>query len=205
MSFYEKIYGYLSEHYPGFSVKSKAESKFMNALGWILQFVGIHFSEFTTTIGRTVYGEDISGSTLAHEGIHVIDDSRAPIRFKLGYLFPQVLALGALGAFWYLPCLAFLLALIPWPAYWRVKAERRGYMMSTVCNALVYGESYVRSQTYQAWLLRQFCGPNYYFMAWGRSRMIRLLKADTERAILIANGVWNDPDYFWACALFVAS
>jgi hypothetical protein len=204
MTFQEKISSYLSDHYPGFSVKSKADSKFMSVLGWILGLVGIDFDQFTTTIGRTVYGENISGATLAHEGIHVIDDARQPLRFKLGYLFPQVLALGALGAFWFLPCLAFLLALLPWPAYWRVKAERRGYMMSSVCNTLVFGESYVRSPTYQAWLLTQFCGPNYFFMSWNKSHMGELLKADTERAILIARGEVSDPDYDWAVKAFSA-
>jgi hypothetical protein len=204
MTFYQKISDHLYERFPGFSVKSKADSKFMSALGAVLGLVGINFDQFTTTIGRTVYGENISGATLAHEGIHVIDDARQPFRFKLGYLFPQVLALGALGAFWFLPCLAFLLALFPWPAYWRVKAERRGYMMSSVCNTLVFGESYVRSPSYQAWLLTQFCGPNYYFMSWNKSQMIQLLKADTERAILIARGKTIDLDYDWAVKAFSA-
>ena len=45
-------------------------------------------------------------------------------------LVPWVLALGALGAFWDVRCLAFLVALFPWPAHWRTEAELRAYAMT---------------------------------------------------------------------------
>lgn len=86
---------------PGLTVAYKEESWLMRALAAALPSNARFLRDYTTTLGRTVYvpsrawlaarGDSIR-TVLAHEAVHAFDYARAPVRFVLGYLFPQVLA-----------------------------------------------------------------------------------------------------------------
>ncbi len=122
-------------------VKYKDTSLFMKFLSLILFFNKDFMKSFTTTIGTTIYypsEEFVKNSpitsliTLLHELVHIIDYNKNKLLFTLLYLFPQVLAIFALPLFfisWKFSAL-FLLFLLPLPAYFRMKYERKAYAVS---------------------------------------------------------------------------
>lgn len=193
----------------GMRIRYKDESLFMRAIGFVLVFAGDFMTQFTTTLGATVYFPTRAmidqvappWGTLAHEGIHIRDDHAAPIRFRLGYAFPQiigVLAVAALASFvslWFLFALAFLVAAGPWPAPFRANSERRAYMMSMVCDVLRYGSDWVRSSSYQDWAVKTYTGWAYYRMSSSAAIVRQRVAADTEIAIALAEGRRYDSLY----------
>jgi len=112
------------------------------------------WTRYTTTVGghvyfpsRAFYDADKARAfvTLAHEFVHIYDAAQhGRIIFALRYLFPQVTLgllglLGILGVV-YAPLYALfglLLFLAPWPAHWRVKAEKRGYQMTILVRTMM--------------------------------------------------------------------
>jgi len=135
----------IKELVPSFEVRFKDESRFMKVLGKILFFTKGFMTGFITTIGTKVYFTsrkeylaDPANSfrVLAHEFVHVFDFVLKPVRFPLGYLFPQILALFSLFAVlaflspYFLLCLLALLCLAPIPSVPRKDREMRGYGMS---------------------------------------------------------------------------
>lgn len=139
---FEKI---LATKIPEFNIKFKNESLLMKIIGTIFFLFNSRFmTGFTTTLGYTIYFpsseqlETANGNnalvTMAHEFRHMIDTQRkGRLLFSLSYLFPQVLApLMLLFAFISLPLAIglFVLFLLPLPAYWRMKTELNGYIMS---------------------------------------------------------------------------
>lgn len=203
---FESIAEYLHYTY-GARVAFKDESLLIRLIGALLFFNRSFMTDFTTTIGRTIYlptraCSEVDGAwweVLAHEGVHVHDYCRAPVRFVLGYLFPQclaALALLAIGAIWWTPmiaCLGFLVALAPWRAPWRTRSERRGYAMSTLCEAMNVGPWYVRSSSWRRWLRDQFTGPDYYYMDRRAGLMEDRLDDDIEDALeMLETGVLPD-------------
>ena len=163
---------------PGYSVKRKADSKLMRFLGKILFFTPNFMTRFTTTMGNTIYATDDlwndnsawALSTLAHEAQHVADKQRTGmILFGFAYLLPQILAplaLLSLLAIWFsnawlwsLTALAFL---APIPAYFRMRIERRGYLMTLCVIWWTFGEEMARNRVPHC--IKQFTSPNYYFM-----------------------------------------
>ncbi len=157
----------------GVKVVRKEDSRLMRFMAKLLFFAPNYLTEFSTTIGNTIYVTALhwgSVEVLAHEFCHVYDSRRCGMfAFALGYLFPQWLALLSLGALvaiaapwwpsaiYFLAFLVFFLALIPWPAPWRVKFEARGYKMSLMVSYKLYGLT-----TYQ-WVLDVFSGWSYYW------------------------------------------
>ena len=144
----------IKERAPNFEILFKDQNRFMKFIGKLLFFNKGFMTRFITTIKEKVYWttkeqfeEYPRGSfiTLAHEYVHVMDYVARPVRFLLGYLFPQVLAvfsLLALLAFvspWFLLCLLSLLALTPSPAPFRKVAEMRGYGMSLKASSWLQG------------------------------------------------------------------
>lgn len=222
---YDAVLADIVSAVPAFRVAYKAESRFMAAIGVVFGIVGflgglvrarplagyraardMFMLRYTTTIGATCYMKgtraenlaNLDWETLAHEGVHAKDDARKPVRFKLSYLFPQILALLALGALagiWWRPalwCLVALLALAPWPAPFRVYWERRGYRMSIVCAVLERGENYVKSPAYMEWMADHFTRSDYWFMGgfWrgARRRIEAQLRTDIMWALAICDG-----------------
>lgn len=105
--------------------------------------------------------------TLGHEYVHVIDGTRNPIIFALGYAFPQigaVLSLFAVLAIWHWAFLFFILflgCLAPLPAPWRAKWEERGFLMTTILERRRDGGFLPGTRDF---LVEVFSGWSYYKM-----------------------------------------
>lgn len=134
----------------GFSVKYKDQSLFMKILGKLMFFNKTFMTNYTTTIGKTVYfanEEKIKStstlrhvSTLAHEYKHVKDYEKYHLWFIFTYLTPQILALVTLPlmiiSIWW-SWIAFIIFLVltllflsPLPSYGRKYWELRGHIVS---------------------------------------------------------------------------
>ena len=173
---------------PGFKLVEKRDSKLMWAAyyGLGMKLWNPDFMEtMWTTLGRTVYspylgafGKDLQGdyATMWHERRHLLDllalekkltKPVAGLAWGLGYAFPQIFALGALGAFWSPWMLLCLLFLAPWPAPIRTYIEIRGY--TATIEAYQKG-GYPMPYPPNEWLGRivsnTFCGWKYYKMSW---------------------------------------
>lgn len=162
---------------PKIQLLAKEDSKLMKVVGFIVKPFNPTFNTlYTTTIGSTIWmpsevakilSEEHFLEVIAHEIQHVLDEKEQGILFKLGYLFPQVLAalsLLSLGGIWSTTWLWWLLCLLflaPLPAYWRYKAELNGYRTSIVFDKF-HGRTSARTHE---WMIGQFAGPSYYF-AW---------------------------------------
>lgn len=166
----------------GLEIKYKNESSLMKLLGVILFFNPKFMTNYTTTIGSTVYfanrkwveeNQDSAAHVLAHELVHIRDskDSGAFI-FSYTYLLPQCLALLSLlaifSSWWWLLCLAFL---APLPAPFRTYWELRGY---AITDATYYKS--IGQFTDTDWMSKQFTSASYFFM-WP-------FKGDIEERIL---------------------
>ena len=150
----------------------------MRFLGKILFFTPNFMTRFTTTMGNKVYVTDDlwkdnstwALSTLAHEAQHVSDKQRyGMVLFGFAYLLPQILAplaLLSLLAIWFsnawLWSLAALALLAPIPALFRMRIERRGYLMTLCVIYWTFGEEMARGNIPHC--VKQFTSPNYYFM-----------------------------------------
>jgi len=156
---------------PGYVVKRKSQSRVMRFLSKLLFFTSNFMTQFTTTIGNTVYVTDNQWdsnttwtlATLAHEARHVYDKQRYSMPlFSLGYLFPQILVLLALLSFfsvWWLTALAFL---APIPAFFRMLIERQGYLMTLCVIWWAFGKEAAYEEI--PYIVKQFTGPAYFFM-----------------------------------------
>ena len=166
--------GIIKRRVPDFKIKYKDEDKLMLTLSKILFFNKRFFTDFTTTIGKTVYfpsREKVRKntgnyfSTLCHEYVHVLDYVQNPFLFVIKYLFPQLLIILALLAFFafinplYLLFLIALAFAAPIPAPGRTWAELRGYGMSLKVKQWK-GKKNIKADDY----IEQFTSANYYFM-----------------------------------------
>ena len=127
-------------HCPDFELRGKDKSLFIRFLGALLFFNPKFMTSFTTTIGSKVYFPKSTALedkpvatciTLLHEIVHILDGKKyGKITFSLLYMFPQILALLTLPALFFFGYwgLLFLLFLLPLPAYFRMKFERRAYL-----------------------------------------------------------------------------
>ena len=187
----------------GFRVRSKGSSVLMKIIAiFLYPFCPKFMTQFTTTIVRTVYFPDgyveeqpgDAARTLAHEGQHLIDGEGNQPWFSISYLFPQclaLLALGAVGAIWWTPMLWCLLALgflAPWPAPWRVHWERRGYLVTMICDAARGGQWDIEADWYQKYMAGHYSWP-YYRMVWRLSKAREFCLADARLAKSILAGV----------------
>jgi len=174
----------IKEKVPGFEIQFKDQSTFMKILGKLMFFNKNFMTKYITTIGTKVYWpskEKFEQSalesflTLSHEYVHIMDYIRRPVRFVLGYLFPQVKAVLALIAVlavispWFLLALPCLLALAPWPAPYRKRAEIRGYGMSMKARLWLGWD--INEGTMNHYV-KQFTSTAYYFM-WPFSKCVR--------------------------------
>lgn len=137
-------------YFPDFQVKYKNESPLMKLIGKIMFFNKGFMTDYTTTLGSTVYfpTETIvrvrpvsAAAVLLHELVHVSDAKKLskPL-FGFLYLSPQVWALLCIPLFflsWKLALPLFLLFLSPVPAFFRMHFEKRAYLTSLYAmNAL---------------------------------------------------------------------
>lgn len=132
------------------NIKYKNESLFMKFLSFLLFFNKKFMTEYTTTINSTIYfpsrdfvnNNYITSATIfLHELVHVLDArSYNFIIFSFLYLSPQILGIIFLPLsfinIWV--ALAFLLFLLPIPSFFRMKFEKRAYLVSLyVLNQLI--------------------------------------------------------------------
>lgn len=163
---------------PDFELKGKDKSLFMRFLGALLFFNPKFMLSFTTTIGSKVYFpkstalEDKPLSTcitLLHEIVHILDSKKyGSIVFSFLYLFPQILALLTIPALFVIGYwgLLFLLFLLPLPAYFRMKFERRAYLTEMyVLYQLSKKIGFsIDLDIHQALIKKNFNSSSYYWM-----------------------------------------
>lgn len=125
----------------------------------------IHFPSVSWLLGS----QEAAAKVIAHELVHM-RNNKARGRFLsfLGYSFPQILGVltipAVLGAWipemwWFL---VFLVAVLPLPAYWRMKEELSAYRMSIAAQYWLDGgmhPNYI-TQVFAA----EFISSKYYFM-----------------------------------------
>jgi hypothetical protein len=106
---FDKIAESIKVDHPSFSVRFKNESKLMGFLGLMAYPFNDRFNDgYTTTFGTSVYftsREDLESNyqnyarVLAHEGVHIYDDEKQGLKFKLGYAMFEALFIPLLGLF----------------------------------------------------------------------------------------------------------
>jgi hypothetical protein len=126
--------------------------------------------------------------------VHLFDAKQGRIKFTLLYLFPQilaVLALLAVGAFWFFPMLLavlFLAALAPLPSPSRTEIELRGYAMTLAVEYWTAGsipeDSVSRYSEY-------FTGWSYYMMSPDRVYVMDRLNVIVEA--IKSNKIFEGP------------
>lgn len=135
-----KLIEQIKVYCPHFELRGKDKSLFMRFIGALLFFNPKFMTSFTTTIGSKVYFPKSTALqdkplstcvTLLHEIVHILDAEKySSILFSFLYLFPQILAILTIPALFIVGYwgLLFLLFLLPLPAYFRMKFERRAYL-----------------------------------------------------------------------------
>lgn len=177
---FKELVAAAQKHFPDLTIKYKDQSKFMKFLGFLLFFNKKFMSNYTTTLGSTVYFPSetatttrpvSSAITLLHEVVHVYDAKKVskPV-FGFLYLIPQVLVLLMIPLFfvlsWWIVVPLMLLMLAPIPAFFRMNYEKRAYLSSLyVVNSLSERLNFKPLlATQRASFLRQFKSSSYYFM-----------------------------------------
>lgn len=213
MSMYDKVCHYIRVVCGlSFSVRPKGESALMGFIGAILFFNPSFMTNYTTTLGSTVYfpdnyaPSDDAARTLAHEGWHVHQAKHiGRIRFSLAYMFPQILAplaLLAVFAIWWTPALlalVFLAALAPLPAPWRAKYEREAYLVTAVLDAEKGWN--VTEDWYTDYMVNHYVGFGYYKMAWLAGPVRKFVNEDMKLAMKISKG---ETEHFYITPLLKA-
>lgn len=159
-------------YFPDLKIKFKDQDPFMKFLGMLMFFNPGFMTSFVTTIGNTIYWpskEDLerrsTSEIFIHECIHMYDDKKDNLLFKIGYLFPQILALPILLLLfvltWKIVIPLMLLCLAPWPAPWRAKSERRAYFVSMRVGYELFGIDPELSGPHYA---KNFKNSSYYWM-----------------------------------------
>lgn len=128
--------------YPNIKIKYKDESFFMKFLSILLFFNKDFNTKYITTIGNSIYfpskeyvnkNDSSCVDILCHELVH-IQQSQDDKYFKLKYLFPQILALGAFLAFIHPIFFIFLLFALPIHAKFRAEYEYNAYVVTMYCK-----------------------------------------------------------------------
>lgn len=168
------------EYFPNLQIKYKNESWLMRLISKLFFFSPGFMTEYTTTIGDTIYFPSekfiklhpVSSSVvLLHELVHLHDQKKiGKIPFVVSYLFPQILV----------PICVLLLLLISWkimlplavllsapiPALFRTYWEKRAYLSSFYVLQLLGNKlefnPHLKSQ--ETVFLKYFHGSSYYYM-----------------------------------------
>ena len=172
-------------------VAFKSETWWMKLIAFFLKPVNPKFlTDYITTIGSTIYypspgyvhdNADSAFRVACHEFVHAWDSiQKGGFWFSFSYLFPQILFVLAPFGFlafvwkWFALLFLFALALIPWPAPWRTKAEQRGYAMTMYVDYWTSGALPIESDTHRREFFEdQFLGWFYYRMQWSQAAFVR--------------------------------
>lgn len=182
-------------------IRRKEDSILMRMLSYILFFNKGFMTKYATTIGSTIYlpkgtnnwdSEQLK-SLIAHEYLHILDSKKDKL-YPIKYLFPQILSLLILLIIpfsWY--GLLFLIFLLPWPAYWRMRYEVRGYGMSIAAYYILYNGT--EDDPWFSELVdrynKKFKNSQYYWMwPFGVNKKLRKILTSVK------NGdIWRDEEY----------
>jgi hypothetical protein len=138
----------IKSEFPAFTVVNKADSTLMKLLSHVM--VSTFMTNFTTTIGNTVYVPDEFESWSPASQCAVLRHERVHMRQARRLTFPLF---------------AFLYLLVFFPlglAYFRAKFEMEAYAESLAAYK-DYGRSYSDAET-KAWVTGEFTGASYGWM-----------------------------------------
>ena len=160
-------------YFPDLEIKYKDQDPLMKVLGTLMFFNPNFKTSFVTTIGDTIYFPNKGyvdkasvSEVFIHECTHIHDEQEmGSIRFKLGYLFPQILALPMLLLLfvltWKIVVPLALACLLPWPAPFRARAERQAYFVSMRAGYQLHNVDPELSGPHYA---KNFKNSSYYWM-----------------------------------------
>lgn len=184
------------KYFPSLQIKYKNHSPFMKLIGILLFFNRRFMTDYTTTVGSTIYIptdhyirlRPVSGVVvLLHELTHMHDERKyGHLWFQLSYIFPQILVLPALLLFligWKIALPVVLLSLTPIPAYFRMVYEKRAYLSSLyVIQKLSEKLLFVpHFESQKADFIKCFMDSSYYFMWPFKSHLNREFDAALEK------------------------
>jgi hypothetical protein len=168
------------KYFPNLKIKYKDESWVMRLISRFLIFNHGFMTQYTTTIGDTIYFPSrkfikchpISSSVvLLHELVHLYDQKRiGKILFTLSYLFPQILVPICLLLFtlvsWKIMLPLTIICCLPIPAIFRMHWEKRAYLSSfyvlqCLGNRMKFNP---HLNTQEHTFLKFFHGKDYYYM-----------------------------------------
>jgi hypothetical protein len=182
----------IANEIPGFSVERKGSSYVQQVIGFLVKpFCPDYATHFATTIYPKVYlpgnlllpeNGNAKFQVLAHEWVHLYDRRQEGFPFNFMYLFPQSLSplfLMLAASTWKLPIAGWsllalaVLALLPWPAPWRLKYELRGYVMGWALDA--WESKSGPSTDIKEKIVKQLTGWAYYKTCWSKQEIVRRL------------------------------
>jgi hypothetical protein len=168
------------KYFPNLQIKYKDESRIMRLISKLLIFNKGFMTEYTTTVGDTIYFPSktfikchpVSSSViLLHELVHLHDQKCiGRIAFIFSYLFPQILVpvclLMLLLVSWKIILPLTIMCCLPIPAIFRTHWEKRAYLssfyvMQVLGNRMKFNP-HLRTQ--ENIFLKYFHGASYYFM-----------------------------------------
>jgi hypothetical protein len=195
------------KYFPSLQVKYKDQSTFMKILGFLLFFNKSFMTDYTTTIGNTIYIPNenyiklrpISGAVVfLHEMVHMYDQKRIGyLWFQLAYALPQILILPAILLFllsWKIAIPAIILFALPIPSYFRMNFERRAYLSSLytlqkLSERLQFNPKLDSQNTY---FIECFVDSSYYFM-WPFGGPITNDFQNATKLVQAGQRPYNDP------------
>lgn len=172
-----------SKYAPSITIKDKDSSLLMKSANALIGIFNPKFNQYITTIGTTIYVPkgfmDRNPArileVISHETKHVKDYKETPLRYVLGYGFPQLfsllfipllITLLLLGCGWWsLFGLLPLILLAPFPAPWRYKRELTAYRTSLLMGKHVYCFSDMDLMATRNWIVSQL-SEKWYYWTW---------------------------------------
>lgn len=177
---FQDLVTYSQKYFPKLQIKYKNQSLLMKALGKLMFFNRGFMTEYTTTIGNTIYFPSekfikihpvSSLIILLHELVHLHDQKKVgKIPFVISYLFPQILVpfclLLLLLVSWKIVIPLAILFSAPIPALFRMYWEKRAYLSSLYVMQLLGNKLHFNPhlKTQETIFKNNFHGPFYYFM-----------------------------------------
>jgi len=175
----ETVLAKAKEFFPDLEIKYKDESTLMKIVGVALFFNKSFMTNFTTTLGSTIYFPNRKFEQLRplsaivillHELVHVHDAKKwSRVLFSFLYMFPllmSLLLLPLLLVSWKIFLPLIVLSLCPVPAYFRMLFEKRAYLVSLYCTYQLSVKKQFTSnlESASASYLKNFKDSSYYFM-----------------------------------------
>lgn len=174
---FDKMVKKAQSYYPDIEIKFKNQSLLMKIISFILFFNKSFMTDYITTINSTVYfpNEEFLSKTyspsiiFAHEFVHIHDSKNYNFLYSFLYLFPQILFLlflPLLILFSWKIALISIIFLLPLPAYFRMKFEKRAYVCSLYAAYKISEKYNLGTNLYASAYsyAKNFTGSSYYFM-----------------------------------------